>query len=440
MWFKNISNIVRHFFGRIGSIGNSPVDNEEMKSHKAIIVVSLYFCIANLLYFSYEYVNMGRETAALTLQICAVYFSLSLITFSFHRNFKILRGTTFFGAFLYIIIYHTVMGGFIGSVNYIMYAIPIMSGIQILYENKNHRYAWYLTYMITAIVLFLLEPYIAKDMVPLTDRIILLTHVNNFVLIGSLIFLSINHYANIIKAEKLKSDNLIRNILPEHVVNELNVHGKSSPIMIPQATAIFMDFVGFTRITQEMEAEELVGILNEHFTKFDQIFKKHKVEKLKTIGDGYMAVGGVPVQNKTHPLDAALSSMKVLRYMKEINKKEKRGWNLRVGIHTGPMIAGIIGETKFSYDVWGSSVNLCSRLETASKPERINVSQEFMEYTKDFFEFEARGHIEIKNREPVKMYFLTDIKEELRTDHLEPNEKFFELYRQFDAASISSRK
>ena len=433
MWYKNIGDSIRRFAVWIGSIGNSPGDSPELKSHKTILTVAMYAAISNLLFFTVEYLNFGRDYAALTLFVFACMLIINLIFYRFHRNFIIFRDTVFVGYFIYLIVYHSVMGGFIGSVFYILYAIPVISGAQILYQKKSHRINWYFIYMITAVILYFLEPYISKGMVSLPHRIILLTLLNNFILIASLIFLSINYHTNIIKAEKLKSDELIHSILPAPVVSELNEHGKSNPIMIPRATAIFMDFVGFTRITQEMGPHELVAILNEHFTNFDQIFVKHKVEKLKTIGDGYMAVGGLPETNNSHPLDVALAAMKVLSYMEEKNKVNLIEWKLRVGIHTGPMVAGIIGETKFSYDVWGSSVNLCSRLETASKPGCINVSEEFMEFTKDFFEFEPRGFIEIKNREPVNMYFLMDIKKELRSGHFQPNELFYEKYEQYSS-------
>lgn len=428
---QKIGRTIRSFASWIGSIGNTPGDSPELRSHKIILTVAMYAAILNLLYFSVEYFNMGRENAGLTLLVFASLLSINVILFRFHRNFIIFRDTVFVGYFFYLIVYHTVMGGYIGSVFYILYAIPVISGAQILYQKRSHRINWYFLYMITGIVLFFLEPYISEGMVLLPERIILLTLLNNFILIASLIFLSINYYTNILKAEKLKTDELIHSILPAPVVSELNTHGKSNPIMIPRATAIFMDFVGFTRITQEMGPHELVSILNEHFTNFDQIFVRHKVEKLKTIGDGYMAVGGLPEPNDSHPLDVALAAMKVISYMKEKNIENAIKWKLRIGIHTGPMVAGIIGETKFSYDVWGSSVNLCSRLETASKPDCINVSEEFMEYTKDFFEFEPRGFIEIKNRPPVNMYFLTDIKKELRSAHFEPNELFYEMYKQY---------
>ena len=434
MFSKGILKQIRYFLAWIGGIGNAPGDSAELKSHKAIITISLYACIANMVYFYFNHLELGISSAY-TLLISATYFSLVLLSYSINKNYKVVREFTFFGAYLFIILRHIVMGGFIGSMVYIYYAIPVISGAHILYEKKSHRIGWYLAYMFSGVILFFLEPIIAQDMVPLPDRIILLTTVNNFILIGSLVFLAINHYTNIIKAEKLKSDTLIRNILPKSVVDELNTHGKSSPVMIPSATAIFMDFVGFTRITSQMDPGELVSILNTHFTRFDQIFRKNKVEKLKTIGDGYMAVGGLPDQNKTHPLDVALSAMQVIDYM----DKENKGWNVRIGIHTGPMIAGIIGETKFSYDVWGQSVNLSARLETASSPGCINVSHEFMCLTSDFFEFEARGHIEIKNHDPVPMYFLVDLKEDLRSGHLKPNEKFFERYKEYDVTAILKR-
>lgn len=434
MGLKRFVNRFRAFLRWIGSIGNTPEDSPEMRSHKTIIVVSLYACIANLLYFYFEYIKVGRPNAATVLLISAIYFFLVLLTFSFHRNYKILRAFTFFGAYFYIVSYHTVMGGFVGSVLYIFYAIPVVSGAQILYEKKADRMAWYIVFLITAVILYFLEPVISQGMVPLPDRVILLTYINNFILLSSLVFLAINYYTNILRTEKQKSDILIRNILPDSVVNELNTEGKSKPVMIPSATAIFMDFVGFTRITSEMAPQQLVSILNEHFTKFDQIFKAHNVEKLKTIGDGYMAVGGLPVQNQTHPLDVCLAAVKVLKYIEE----DAGNWNLRIGIHTGPMIAGIIGESKFTYDVWGNSVNLSSRLETASMPGCINVSEEVMEATRDFFEFESRGHIEIKNSKPLPMYFIVDIKEPLKSGHFQPNEAFMKKYQQYDVSKLST--
>jgi class 3 adenylate cyclase len=421
----------RRFIDWAGSIGFKPDDSAETRSHKTILTIALYVAVSNLLLFVPVYFAIHRVPAALTLLGFAIFLTINLAWFHHHRNFKIFRDVSFIAIYLYIIIYHTVMGGYIGSTGYINYGIAILNGVQMFYKRRKAKNTWFIVYVLTAIILYFLEPVISTISAPLPDSLNTIMFVNNFILIAGMVMLSGNYFISIIRKEKLKSDLLIRNILPEAVVNELNQYGKSNPIKVPLATAIFIDFVGFTKISQKMLAEEIVDMLNIHFTKFDEIFRGHHVEKLKTIGDGYMAVGGLPESNNTHPLDVALAAMKVISYIEEFNTSKQKNFdvNIRIGIHIGPMVAGIIGESKFSYDVWGSSVNLCSRLETASKPGCINVSKEFMECTNTLFEFEARGLVEAKNMEPVPMYFLTDIKEPLRAAHFRPNNRFYEQYR-----------
>ncbi len=427
----NLLNRFRRFITWIGSIGYRVDDSAELKSHKAILTIGLYVAIINLLTYFPVYIEIGRHKAAITLISLAIAFTINLISFRMHRNFRIFRDTTFIGLYFYIIIYHTVMGGYIGSTGYINYGIAALNGILIFYKSNKVKYTWFIIYLATALTLYFLDPLISQGAVPLSDSLNVIMFLNNFILISGMVMLSASYFLNIIRREKLKSDLLIRSILPEAVVNELNENARSNPILVPKATIIFMDFVGFTRITQSMEPQELVAVLNRHFTAFDKIFKAHRVEKLKTIGDAYMAVGGLPEPNDSHPLDVALAALRILGYIETNRKISGDTWEIRIGIHTGSMIAGIIGETKFSYDVWGGNVNLCSRLESASQPGRINVSREFMECTREFFEFEDRGFIHIKNSEPVNMFFLTDIKEPLRAARFQPNNNFFEMYERF---------
>lgn len=429
MDLKKVGQKFLRIINIIGSLGVNKTDDSELKSYKTILTIAAIVTILNLVLFVFWYFSMDRVFAAYTLLICAILHTINLTLFRFHRSFFILKNVYFVLMYVYVIFYQTSMGGYIGSVEYIMYGIPILVGTQMFYKNKTVKMLWFASYILMAIVLYLLEPIVSKNHIPLPDNIILFTKLNNFIMIASLMVLSINYFLRVIRAEKQKSDALIRNILPSTVVDELNSLGLSHPVLIPKATIIFMDFVGFTRLTQQMSPEELVKILNEHFVSFDKIFKMHYVEKLKTIGDGYMAVGGLPEINNSHTLDVALAGLKVLDYMK--NKVKDLDWNIRIGIHTGPMVAGIIGETKFSYDVWGHTVNLCSRLESAGKPGCINVSEDFYQITKDFFDFEERGYIDIKNSDPVKMYLLKDLKSHLKTKEYHPNTSFYELYNTF---------
>ena len=431
MKLKNITNLFNHYVDLMGGIGIAQNDNPELKGQKVILTLALWVAASNLIFFSFVYVQVDRPAAALALRLFALFITINLIAFRFHRNFVIIRNIVFVGTYLYIIIYHTLMGGYIGSTGYILYGVVILNGVTMFYRERAKIFTWYFLFIITAIVLYFLEPIIAKDMVPLSNDFIVITMVNNFILISSMIMLSVNYFTKIIKEEKAKSDTLIRSILPESVVKELNQSGKSNPILVTKATAIFMDFVDFSNITLQMSPQELVSSLNEYFTNFDQIFRDHNVEKLKTIGDGYMAAGGIPETNHSHPVDVALAAMQIILYLEKANDGNLSPWNVRIGINTGPMVAGIIGKSKFSYDVWGSSVNLCARLETASKPGFINVSHDFMEETKDFFEFLPRGLVEIKHGEPTQMYFLMDIKEHLRSSRFQANHNFYELYERY---------
>lgn len=212
-------------------------------------------------------------------------------------------------------------------------------------------------------------------------------------------------------AEKKKSDTLLLNILPEEIAEELKSNGKSEPQHFDQATVLFTDFKGFTSVAAQMSPQELVETLNECFSAFDGIIESHNMEKIKTIGDAYMCAGGVPVKNTTNPTDAVQAAIEMLQWVDKWNERRsaegKNRWEIRVGIHTGELVAGVIGSKKFAYDVWGDAVNVASRMESSSEPGKINVSAATHDYIKAQFNFEYRGEIEVKNRGAIGMYFLT---------------------------------
>ncbi len=238
----------------------------------------------------------------------------------------------------------------------------------------------------------------------------------------------------LIEIQRQKSEELLLNILPKAVADELKLNGATQPLHYDSVTVIFTDFKGFTKISEQMSAEELVGELDIFFTSFDELADKYKLEKLKTIGDAYMCAGGLPTVNNTHPVDACLFALQVQFVMKETKRiKSEKGlpfWELRLGIHTGPVVAGVIGKKKFAYDVWGDAVNTAARMESSGEPGRINISGRTYDLVKDFFEFDYRGKIEAKNKGKIDMYFLNSIKKEFSADETGrvPNEKFWELY------------
>jgi len=234
--------------------------------------------------------------------------------------------------------------------------------------------------------------------------------------------------------ERRKSDRLLLNILPESVADELKRNDRVEPLQYESATVLFTDFVGFTHIAEGLTPSELIRELDRCFSHFDRIVKKHHLEKIKTIGDSYMAAGGLPRPNRTHAVDSVLAALEIQRSMAEMkSQREREGrpyWQLRLGIHTGTLVAGVIGQEKFAYDVWGDTVNTASRMESSGVAGRINISAATFEAVKEFFECEYRGKIEAKSKGEIDMYFVSRIKPELSVDSVTPNEKFEELYRQ----------
>ncbi len=239
-----------------------------------------------------------------------------------------------------------------------------------------------------------------------------------------------------IREQKRKSDALLLSILPDVVATELKETRRVRPVLYESATVLFTDFSGFTRISASRSPGEVIAMLDECFSGFDEIIEGSKIEKLKTIGDAYMAAAGLPVTSATHAIDAALAALRMLdrfRRIRESRSREGDFWDIRIGIHTGPLIAGVIGSKKFSYDIWGDTVNTASRIEQASVPGRINLSGETVRHLERFFDLEPRGVIESKDKGPLPMWFLLGLKPEFREDATTPNRAFWSAYGEIEA-------
>jgi class 3 adenylate cyclase len=182
-----------------------------------------------------------------------------------------------------------------------------------------------------------------------------------------------------IRHEKEISEGLLLNILPASVAEELKIKGRADAQQFPSATILFSDFKSFTNIAETMSAEDLVDELNTCFKTFDEIMTKHGLEKIKTIGDAYMAAASVPANNVSTAREAILAAAEMQNFItnrkREMDEKGKVGFEMRVGIHSGPVVAGIVGVKKFQYDIWGDTVNTANRMEANGEPGRINISE-----------------------------------------------------------------
>lgn len=208
--------------------------------------------------------------------------------------------------------------------------------------------------------------------------------------------------------EKQKSDELLLNILPQEVAEELKEYGSTKTRYHEEVSVIFTDFVNFTQNSEKWGAERMIKELHEDFTAFDHIMEKHGLEKIKTIGDAYLAVCGLPMKTANHAEQAIKAALDILVYVNEkAQLSEENALQIRIGIHSGPLVAGIVGVKKFAYDIWGDTVNTAARLEQNSAAGKINISESTYELVKDNYIFENRGLIEAKGKGAIPMYFVT---------------------------------
>lgn len=234
----------------------------------------------------------------------------------------------------------------------------------------------------------------------------------------------------IIAKQSEKTDQLLLNILPYEIAEQLKKKGTAKPKLYKKVTVMFTDFKDFSKISATLSPEELIEALSFYFENFDEIIGKHYIEKIKTIGDAYMCAGGLPLKNRSNPFDITLAALNILNFIntqKQINlENNKPVWECRIGIHTGEVIAGVIGKRKFAYDIWGDTVNTASRMESNGEVGRINISGDTYNEIKDFFECEYRGKINVRNIGEVDMYFVNRLKPEFSEDELgmTPNAEF----------------
>jgi class 3 adenylate cyclase len=218
----------------------------------------------------------------------------------------------------------------------------------------------------------------------------------------------------IIENEKDRSEKLLLNILPVETAEELKEKGSATPKHYDRVSVLFTDFKGFTTIAEKLTPQQLVEELNQCFMEFDKIIDRNNLEKIKTIGDAYMCAGGIPVANDTNPVDIVKAGLEIKTYMEQLKSdREAQGkdyWELRIGIHTGPVIAGVVGKNKFAYDIWGDAVNTASRMESSGIPGQVNISGTTYELVKDQFHCTHRGKIQAKNKGEIDMYIVESLK------------------------------
>lgn len=251
---------------------------------------------------------------------------------------------------------------------------------------------------------------------------------------------------HLLQIEKDKTEKWLNNALPSEAVIELKRNGKVQAHLFKTVTVLFTDVVGFSKISEKMNPNQLVNRLDILFRRFDEIIEANKLEKIKTIGDAYMCAGGVPTENSTNPIDACLAALQIQEYMSKVKfqaiANHEDYWEIRLGINTGAATAGIIGNIRLAYDIWGSTVNLAQRMEMLGEPGKVTITGSTFKFIEPYFECEYKGKVQSKARTWVEMYVVNRIKPELSVngEGLFPNSRFEEIVKLHHFSSIKYYK
>jgi adenylate cyclase len=303
----------------------------------------------------------------------------------------------------------------------LMVLMPVMA---LLFLNFRWALFWFVVAIIIVATFGILQLYGVDFSIKMNYKYIQLQ--NLLAVIGHIVLLAmvINIFENqknvaltvlekknkIIEEEKERSDELLRNILPEEVMIELKQTGKTTARNYDLVTVMFVDFKDFTLISNDLAPEDLVTSIDRYFETFDMIVDEHDIEKIKTVGDAYLCAAGLPVPNTKNPVemvDVALKFLQAVEQLKQERKiQDKTIFDIRIGIHSGPVVAGVVGTKKFAYDIWGDAVNTAARMQQNGTEGKINISGTTYELVKHRFHCTHRGRIEAKNKGLVDMYFV----------------------------------
>jgi len=385
----------------------------------------LGFLLALLLYLAFAFLDPWIVPEArmeiLQIRIAVAVLILLLIGLSFTPLFR--RVTQITLAMLPLI-------GGLGIVR--MVALSEQAGGLLYYAGLNLAIIWAFLFVdlqflyALAVSLFLIMAYngVALSIRPTPLHIILS---NNFFLLGTFAMSAFAGYtikrqfrvnycqSRLIEYERQRSENLLLNILPVEIIDQLKGGNHIIASSFEAVTVMFADIADFTPLSAQITPIELVDLLNEIFSYFDGLATKYDLEKIKTVGDAYMVAGGVPRQHANHAPAVAHMALEICKYVCHHPALENRGINFRIGIHSGPVVAGVIGHSKFQYDMWGDVVNTASRMQTHGEAGKIQITKATYDFLKDDFVCERRGMIDVRGKGPMETWFLLASKNHANT-------------------------
>lgn len=407
--------ISQRFKTLTSGVGADPRDSPDLQLQKSILVAGTAMFLAAGAIWGIMYFALGEWIAGAIPFSYAVVSLISLFAFAQSRNYSMFRFTQLLLILLLPFLLQIALGGFINSSAVVLWSIICPVGA-LVFGGLRSALRWFLAYVALIVLSGFLQAYspLSNNLPP---NLIILFFVLNITAISAILiailafFISQKDYAfQLLAIEQDKSESLLLNILPKEIAPIL----KNNPGTIAEhydgASILFADIVNFTPWSVELPAKEMVEMLNEIFSYFDSLLDTYGVEKIRTIGDNYMAASGVPMPRPDHAQRLARMALDMSAYIQSRPPRNGKRLDFRIGINSGPLIAGVIGKRKFVYDLWGDPVNTASRMESSGVPGKIQITCATYELIKEEFICERRGNILVKGKGEMETWYLVGAK------------------------------
>jgi adenylate cyclase len=404
-------SVIQNALNLAAQIGADPRDSDDVRLHKSMLVMStVMFIVAGLLW-GVMYFVLGETATGWIPFAYGLFSTLSLIAFAVTGRYHFFRFSQLLLILLLPFLLMAGLGGYINGSVVILWAIIAPMGA-LIFDEPHRAPAWFLGYLGLVILSGFLQPFLRQTNT-LSAQQILLFFVLNVGVVSSFVFILLytfvrqrNALLALVRIEQAKSENLLLNILPKEIAAILKNEERTIADHFPGASILFADMVGFTPMTASMTPIAMLDLLNEVFTFFDSLVDKYGLEKIRTIGDSYMVASGVPRPRTDHAQALARMALEMRTYVLTNPACVERQINFRIGINSGPVVAGVIGRKKFIYDLWGDAVNTASRMESHGTPGCIQITRETYALIQDEFVCEPRGTITVKGKGEMETWYL----------------------------------
>jgi len=410
-----IRNLFQMVFPLVSRIGADPNDSDDIRLQKTLIAGSTLMIIPAGIVWGVTYFAFGEPLAGLFPLAYAALSLLSLGVFSLTRGYEAFRSRQLLFILLAPFFVMVALGGFANSSAVILWSLMCPLGARLVCEPRE-AIRWFLAYLGLMIFGAFLQPYLrgANNLSPLVKLIFFAMNIGSVSMVAFVLlhyFIGQENLAlELLRQEQEKSENLLLNILPKEIAAILKNENRTIADHFDGASILFADMVNFTPMSASLPPAEMVNLLNEVFTYFDTLVEKYGVEKIRTIGDSYMVAAGVPRPRPDHAQALARMALEMRDYVGQHTFCGNHRVNFRIGINSGPVVAGVIGRKKFIYDLWGDAVNTASRMESHGAAGKIQITQATYELIKDDFLCESRGAINVKGKGEMEVWHVIGAK------------------------------